>query len=78
MHSRNLSHTHAQNFASALRFVRAEARLFPRAGGENEPGNESLCDYPDKERVTRPVGRGGSRGFERTPLLTSKRFYIHL
>ena len=39
--------THAQNFASA----RAEARLVPRAGGENEPGNESLCDYPDKETV---------------------------
>ena len=37
----------AQNFAS-----RAEARLFLRAEGENEPGNESLCDYPDKERVT--------------------------
>ena len=49
MHSRNLSHTHAQilprRFAS-----RAEAD-FPRAGGENEPGNESLCDYPDKETV---------------------------
>ena len=27
--------------------------------------------------TTRPVGRGGSRGFERTPLLASRRFYIH-
>ena len=25
----------------------------------------------------RPVGRGGSRGFARTPLLAPKRFYIH-
>ena len=25
----------------------------------------------------RPVGRGGSRGFARTPLFTSKRFYMH-
>ena len=25
----------------------------------------------------RPVGRGGSRGFARTPLLASKRFYTH-
>ena len=30
------------------------------------------------QRRSRPVGRGGSRGFERTHLLTSKRFYIHL
>ena len=28
-------------------------------------------------RLTRPVGRGGSRGFARTPLLASIRFYIH-
>ena len=27
--------------------------------------------------VYRPIGRGGSRGFTQTPLLTSKRFYIH-
>ena len=26
---------------------------------------------------SRPVGRGGSRGFARTPLLAPKRFYIH-
>jgi len=26
---------------------------------------------------SRPVGRGGSRGFARTPLLASKRFCIH-
>ena len=26
---------------------------------------------------TRPVGREGSRGFARTPLLVSERFYIH-
>ena len=25
----------------------------------------------------RPIGRGGLRGFTRTPLLTSKRFYMH-
>ena len=28
--------------------------------------------------IYRPIGRVGSRGFERTPLLTSKRFYVHL
>ena len=27
--------------------------------------------------LPRPVGRGGSRGFKRTPLFTSNRFYIH-
>ena len=27
--------------------------------------------------LLRPVGRGGSRGFARTPLLASKRFYMH-
>ena len=26
---------------------------------------------------SRPVGRGGSRGFARTPLLAPKRFYMH-
>ena len=28
-------------------------------------------------KCLRPVGRGGSRGFGRTPLLASKRFHMH-
>ena len=37
-----------------------------------------ICTNSPKVTITRPVGRGGLRGFERTPLLTSKTFYIHL
>ena len=42
-------------------------------------GGTDVCAV--KENVfhsrCRPVGRGGSRGFARTPLFTSKIFYIH-
>ena len=45
--------------------------------GTPEKISKGMDCAPTTTTECRPVGRRGSRGFTRTPLLISKRFYIH-
>ena len=63
-----------------LRVLRGCSLVSSTAAEKQKVGGVSRHRLLTLREVNRPVGRGGGgglRGFERTPLLASKDFYIH-